>query len=214
MKIKNLRVTSGLMSIIIAGSVSVGNVSNVYAEATYAPTTVIEEKVDKKSPGFLEYTVVAGDNASVISRKITREFGEKPSTEFWPVIAFLNEYPRIINPGDVLIYPSTYERLVEFNSELKAIGWTKRYIQDNNIYHTTKEIKVPRDRIEGLLNKIYGEDVCIDEDFINNYLDVVGFNDKYPNGVTEVDNEVFFDLVGRWIPTLEELGYKKQERIK
>jgi len=41
------------------------------------------------------------DNLSKISEKICGHYKKEVTTKYWPALAFLNGYPRVINPGDI-----------------------------------------------------------------------------------------------------------------
>ena len=101
------------------------------------------------------------------------------------------------------------------NAKLRSVGWTGRYIRDNKVYGTKKMKTVSMESIGRLLHQIYGNKVCVDEDFIRLYLKAQGLDDTYILTHREgLDNEVLFELT-EWIPTLEELSeYRIEEQTK
>lgn len=204
MKIENLKLTNRVLSLLTAATITFAPVVNASA-AKYKPGTFISETVENGDTIYNQYVVKEGDTLSRISEKICSHFREEISTEFWPALAFLNEYPKVSNPGDLIIYPSTYEKLVELNSKLRELGWTSRYIIKNKIYKKTKKQALPRESIADLLCDIYGDTTCVDEDFIRLYLRAQGLEDKYYLTDNKgLSNETIFELTD-WIPTLDEL---------
>lgn len=206
MKIKNF--TAGLLTVLVAGNISLCNISSVYGEEVYKQGSIIEVKEDEGI--FHEYIVKPGDNASIISKIITRYYGEVPDSKYWTVVAFINNYPRVIQPGDVIYFPKTFEQLLKIYDKLVETGWIKKYVRENNIYK--RKIQVSMTELMGLLHEIYGDDVCIDPDFMLNYLRTIEKDDEIKIGENgEIDNETLFKLTD-WIPTLEELNTEKSEK--
>lgn len=190
-----------LLSYVVAGGImvtpAISNGETGYKHGSFI-TTSNEEN-------YNQYVVKEGDNASVISRKICAFFNQEISNKFWPVIAFYNNYPRVIHKGDIIVFPKTYEQLVEVNNQLQEMGWTKRYVERNNIYHHQKKKRITLQTIGSLLYEIYGDSVCIDEDFVRKYLRLHELNNKYDIGDTdELSVDDLFRLT-EWIPSLEEI---------
>ena len=203
MKVNNLKLSAAFLSIVVAGGITIGSLNNCYAE-TYKPGTFITEQTEVNDVKYNQYVVKKGDTLSNISIKVCKFFNEEKSTKYWPALAFLNNYPRIVKPGDILIFPETYDQLVQLNSNLRKMGWTARYIQGNNIYN--EEDSYLSFDIYKLLEEIYG--IEITDDLVNNYLECINFdseNKKY--NLNSIDNETLFALT-EWIPPLEDIGYR------
>lgn len=214
MKIENLKVTNKFLAIVAAGTIALAPVS--MASATkYKQGTFITQTVEDGENTYNQYVVKEGDNLSRISEKICSHFREEISTEYWPAIAFLNNYPKVIRPGDLIIYPNSFAKLVDMNNKLREVGWTSRYIIKNKIYKQTKKSALPRESIADLLCDIYGDTTCVDEDFILLYLRAQGLEDKYYlTDAKELSNETIFELTD-WIPTLDELNeYQNTKKRK
>ena len=211
MKKDSIRFTARVLSLALAGGLVLTTPSEVLAEKKPKEGKFIEYTTDEEGIQYNRYVVKSGDNLSRISEKICRFFGQEKSTEYWPTIAFLNGYPRVVHPGDIIVFPETFEELVLFNAKLRSMGWTARYIQNNDIYGKRKEIQ--KTSIKDLLHEIYGDNVCIDEDFVYKYLAAVGLAGKYDAGSGNFTPSELFELTD-WIPTLEDLGVKPQEKTK
>ena len=213
MKIENLNLTNKLVSLLAVATIALtpiaGNANGKYKQGTF-----ISETVENGENTYNLYVVKEGDNLSRISEKVCSHFRQEISTEFWPTIAFLNNYPRVIRPGDLIMYPNSYEQMVEMNAKLRELGWTSRYIIKNKIYKKTKKSALPRETVAALLHDIYGDTVCVDEDFIRLYLKAQGLEDKYYlTNAQSMTNEVLFELTD-WIPTLDELKEVQNKKTK
>ena len=205
MKVNNLRISSAFMAIVVAGGIAVGSISNAYGDTKYKQGTFISETVEDDDLHYNQYVVKKGDTLSKISIKICRYFNQEKSTKYWPSIAFLNNYPRTVNPGDIIVFPETFEKLESLNSDLRKNGWTARYIQNNRIYEKNIRIKPKTYSIQSLLAEIYGKDVTIDDNFIDAYLSATGLEDKYcKEDLQAIENDVIFELTD-WIPSINEL---------
>ena len=192
----------------------------------------IGEFLDENT-GTLYYTVevIENDNASRISEVIIATYNKEkqiPKEElevfdaedsktkrssFWPAVVYMNTDSGKkfrINPGDILIFPTEYEKFKELNGRVKASGWYSRYLTANKIYPPKKTYVLPKGRTMKLIQEIYtemypGEDICVDEDFVRNYLNAHNYNGKYVlKEEAEFTSEDLFVLT-EWIPTLEEL---------
>ena len=135
---------------VLALSFVLANPGEVYAEGipksmqgTFLESTYeINGEPNYEESQYGRYVVKKGDSASSISRKVCKYFDEEPTTKYWPVIAFLNGFPRVIQPGDVIIFPDTFEDMDDLLNSLKETGWTARYIQQNDVYGRRKNNKV------------------------------------------------------------------------
>ena len=192
----------------------------------------IGEFLDEKT-GTTYYTVevVENDNASRISEVIIATYNKEkqiPKEElevfdaedsktkrssFWPAVVYMNTESGkkfSINPGDILIFPTEYEKFKALNGRVKASGWYAKYLAANKIYPKKKTYILPKNRTIELIQEIYsemypGKDICVDEDFVNKYLKAHDYNGKYVlKEESNLDNEEYFGLT-EWIPTLEEL---------
>ena len=133
MKTKNLRVSPKLIAIMVAGGIALTPVNGLaVTNNTYDPGTFVKEADEFEVYG--KYVVKEGDNASRISEKVCSHLRIEITTKYWPVIAIMNGYPRVINPGDIIIFPKTKEELEEIYNEIRSSGSLARYIQQNNIY--------------------------------------------------------------------------------
>ena len=199
-----IRLMTGVMAVTMATSIAFINPQTAYAETNtkYTQRTFIEEPMEYEESQYNRYVVKKGDNISLISQKICKYYGEEMTTKYWPVLAFLNGFPRIIQPGDIIIFPGTFEDMDSLLNSLKETGWTARYIQKNDVYGKRK--KQVTHTVGSLLAEIYGEQVCVDPDFVALYLNAQGLNGKY-NIDSPVDTtDMLFNLT-EWIPTLQEL---------
>ena len=204
MKNKNLVISRKMISLLVAGGIVLTPMTMVLANS-YKENIQINQQEEKN---YYEYCVVKGDNLSQISRKLCFFFGEDVSTKYWPALAFLNDFPKVLQPGDIIKFPKSFEGLVLLNETLRKENWTAKYIQNNNIYGKKKNL-VSRSIMAALLEDIYGDSACVDDDFILKYLDVHGLLDEYE--LTEEDSykpDIFFQLT-EWIPTLDELELEK-----
>ena len=205
---------------VLALSFVLANPGEVYAEGipksmqgTFLESTYeINGEPNYEESQYGRYVVKKGDSASSISRKVCKYFDEEPTTKYWPVIAFLNGFPRVIQPGDVIIFPDTFEDMDELLNSLKETGWTARYIQQNDVYGRRKNNKGVT--LIQLLTEIYGDTACVDPDFVYQYLKVQGLQGQYDmDSIVNGDNETLFRLT-EWIPTLEELGIEPLTKPK
>ena len=207
----NIRFTSAVLSLALATGIALTTPSECFAEKKNKQGKFIGAIENEEGQRYNQYVVKKGDNVSRITQKICKYYGKEISTEYWPAIAFLNGFPRVLQPNDIIIFPETYEELVILNANLKSVGWTDRYIQSNNIYARSKNETYSS--IYGLLHEIYGDDVCIDEDFVRKYLKTVGLSGKYNLTSGNFTNNQLFELT-EWIPSLEELGVEPSKSIK
>lgn len=203
-----LRIKSGVLALAVAGGITLTNPPKVYAEEVkphYTQGTFLEDQMEYEESQYGRYVVKKGDNISSISQKICRRFGEDTTTKYWPVLAFLNGFPRVIQPGDIIIFPATFEDMDQLLQDLKETGWTSRYIQQNDVYGKKKKAQ-KRTTVGELIAEIYGEEACTDPDFVRRYLQAQGLSGKYTMDSEIEGTNMLFELT-EWIPTLEELGY-------
>lgn len=195
------RFVSAVLTIVAAANLFYATNTKAIADTKKGNKTKVEETVT--ITGFEQYTVKEGDNASRISEKICNRLHIEQTTKYWPVIAFLNDYPRIIHPGDIIIYPKDAVEMENLYQNLRKTGWLARYIQKQDIYGTKK--KAARTTLGQLLSEIYGPGVCIDPDFVALYLKAQGLEGRFDiDSIVNGDNDTLF-LVTEWIPTLDEL---------
>ena len=199
-----VRIMSGVLTLVVAAGISLSNPGKVHAEniPTYKQGTFIEEPMEYEESQYKRYVVKKGDNISTISRKICNYYGEESTTKYWPVLAFLNNFPRVIQPGDILIFPGTFEDVDGLWNDLNETGWIKRYVKENNVYGKKKK---SNKTVGDLIAEIYGDKACADPDFVKAYLEAQGLGNKYSIDTPLNGNDMLFELT-EWIPTLEELG--------
>ena len=216
MKKNNLRVTPKLIALLVAGGISLAPVAgSCLTNNSYDPGTFVKYVDEDETRQYGEYIVKEGDNLSRISEKVCSHLRIEITPKYWPVLAFLNDYPRVIEPGDVILYPKSAEFLEIMNDKLQELGWTSKYKQTYKVYgEKKKKAKLSMEAVGLLLSNIYGEEVCVDEDFIRLYLKVKGLDDKYIlTNNSEIDNNTLFDLT-EWIPTLDEILEYQRKLIK
>ncbi len=196
----------GATTLFGATSAALAETKANYKQGTFLDVQVVQDAETNATFEYGYYVVKEGDNLSRISEKITVHLGAEQTTKYWPVLAYLNGYPRVIQPGDLVIYPVDMEVMDSILAKLKK-GWLARYIQKNNIY---KEKNTVRRLIETIYHEMYGDTVCVDPDFIALYLRAVGLEGKVDAGTAITDTELMFQLT-EWIPSLEQLDEVAQE---
>ena len=104
-----LRIKSGLLALMVAGGITLVHAPKAMAEEAkpkYKEGTFIDipsfDEHEESQYGI--YVVKEGDNLSKISEKICRHQGVEISTKYWPVLAYLNGYPKVAQPGDLLFF--------------------------------------------------------------------------------------------------------------
>ena len=216
MKEKNLRVSPKLIALLVAGGIALAPIPGTcLTNNSYDPGTFVREVEMDETQEYGMYIVKEGDNLSRISEKICSHFRKEITPKYWPALAFLNNYPRIIKPGDKIIFPKTFERLVEMNDKLQELGWTSKYKQTYKVYGTKKKVPLSMEMVGVILSDIYGDEVCVDEDFIRLYLKVQGLDQKYYlNKAPSINPDDYFALTD-WIPTIEEINeYQETHKTK
>lgn len=198
----------GATTLFGATSTALADTQAKYKEGTFLDVQVVQDEKTEATFEYGYYVVKEGDNLSRISEKITVHLGVEQTTKYWPVLAYLNGYPRIIHPGDLVIYPADIEALDNILTKLKK-GWLAKYIQKNNIY---KEKNTVRRLIETIYHEWYGDTVCVDPDFIDLYIRAVGLEGKVDGNTPITDTELLFQLT-EWIPSLEQLDEAAQENV-
>ena len=192
--------TTATVMVAVTVMTAVPGVVNAEEVKNYKQGTFIEELMPYEESQYGRYVVEKNDNASKISEKICKHFGQKVESKFWPVIAYLNEYPRIIRPGDIIIFPGTYEDMVTMLEVLDQSGWTAAYKRVYKVYQHKKKLTVKQ-----LIQQIYLYDILVDDEIAQKYLKKLGLDGEYSiDSILSDDNEVFKFV--DWIPTLEELG--------
>ena len=185
------------------------------AQAESLPTTIITDTTNTKykEGSFIEdyaivdgimcdgYVVKRGDTTSRISEKTSKHLGLEKTTKYWPVIAYLNDYPRIINPKDIVAFPSNTEVLDELLANLKSSNWVSKYIQYNGIYKNHKRNVT----VGEIIDDIFGKGASKDTEFVKRYIKTVGMNPSQFTSSSELNVTSYFRLTD-WIPTTEELG--------
>ena len=130
---ENIRISRRMMALLVAGGISMAPIpGTAVTNNSYDPGTFV--KMADENEVYGQYVVKKGDNASRISEKVCSHLRVEITPKYWPAIAFLNGYPRVIDEGDIIIFPKTIEELETLNNELRECGWTARYIQKNKIY--------------------------------------------------------------------------------
>ena len=217
MKKDTLRVTPKLIALLVAGGISLAPVAgSCLTNNSYNPGTFVKYVEEDESRQYGEYIVKDGDNLSRISEKVCSHLKIEITPKYWPVLAFLNDYPRVIKPGDVILYPKNAEFLEIMNDKLQESGWTSKYKQTYKVYgEKKKKAKLSMETVGLLLYNIYGERVCVDEDFIRLYLEVKGLDDKYILTTnSKIDNNTLLELT-EWIPSLDDIKeYQKEKKPK
>ena len=171
---------------------------NAYAESgAYKQGTIVQ--VERENGEIRDaYIMKDGDNLSRVSEKLCRKvYGIEPTTKYWPVLAFMNGYPKVGQPGDEIIYPATLEEMEARLSFLKKSGLFAKYVQQNNIYKK-------KFTVSDLLHDIYSSQVCVDPDFIANYLETLGLTGIYDADTVIQSTQDLFYLT-EWIPSLPQL---------
>lgn len=212
-----LRFISGVVATTLAvgGTLMLSNEPNAYADTIVKKKfgTFIEDFDPYEEGEYVKYIVQKGDNLSNISRRVCRYFEKNITTKYWPVIAYLNEYPRTIHVGDEVIFPSNFEDMDELLKTLDESGWITSY---RRLLKKRKEIKAKyiednKDNTVGaIIDDIYGEGKSSDKDFVKRYLSVVGLSSSY-NETTILSKDEIFKLTES-IPSLEELEVKVKKK--
>ena len=217
MKDENIKLSRKLISLLVAGGISMAPIhGSAITDNSRDPGTFVKYVEMDETTEYGEYIVKEGDNLSRISEKVCSHLRIEITPKYWPALAFLNGYPRVINPKDVVIFPKNANDLIELNEKLQEIGWTSRYKATYKVYGIKKPKKpLSMLSVGGLLSEIYGPSVCVDPDFIHLYLEIQGLDDKYYLTTRDcLDNETLFRLT-EWIPTLDELKeYNNKTKVK
>ena len=147
---------------------------------------------------------------SSFTEKICKHNGVEVSTKYWPVIAYLNQYPRTIRPSDIVIFLDSVENMDELLAGLKSSNWYSKYVQYNDIRKNAKK----NITIGQVLDEIYGTGTSKDSAFVKKYLKTIGMDPEKYNAGSELNNYTYFRLTD-WIPTSEELvGENNKEKTK
>ena len=197
---KNLKLSQKIGSVLLAGSIILSSPTAALAEKAPKEGSYILVGTEQAEPDakFNIYIVKEGDNLSRISEKICRKvYGIEPTTKYWPVLAFMNGYPKVAQPGDEILFPTTLEEMDARLTYLKESGLYGKYVRNNNIYKKKLTVK-------GLLEQIYGKKVCVDPDFIQTYLKTLGLEGTYDaDSVIKTTDDLWF--LTEWIPSLPQM---------
>lgn len=206
-----IKLATGVTAFMLTMSpVFAGSINNAYAEGVktasvtdtkYKEGTFIENYMVDGEKTYNGYVVKRGDTTSRISEKASKYLKAEKSTKYWPVIAYLNNYPRTIKPGEIVIFPNNIEDMNELLSNLKSTNWVSKYIQYNGIYKNKKK----NITVGEVIDQIYGKGASQDPTFVRKYLKTVGMNPANYNASSELNGDSYFRLTD-WIPTIEELG--------
>lgn len=186
-----------------------------------------------ENTGITYYTieVIQGDNASKLSEAIIAVYNkekqipeedlklfDKPNTKvsrssFWPAVVYMNVEPGrnfSIIPGDILVFPTEYEKFKSINGEVKASGWYSNYVSKNNIHPPRPVIELPKEVVRRYVQGIYDEaypeaNVYVDDDILRAYLRAHRENGKF-----EFNRNATFDYdkqfaITDWVPTPDQL---------
>ena len=124
---------------VVAGGILFSPLSDVLADKPKQGTFFqIEDENFEEGKIFTYYVVKKGDYLSKICRNICVYCGQPISDDWWPSLAFQNGYPRVIQPGDTIRFYTDFERNLELDKQLRNVGWTRRYIRENDVYGTRK----------------------------------------------------------------------------
>lgn len=206
-----LRLKSGLLALLVAGGMTLVHTPKVCAEdlkPKYTEGTFIDNpnEVDEHEESQYKYYVVKeGDNLSRISEKICRHEGHEITTKYWPALAFLNGYPKISNPGDLIMYLEDMDDMDALLQSLKETKWTARYIQANDVYAQDKTSGGYT--IKELLIEIYGKKAAEDPAFFKKFMKAQNLYGKYTLDSVVTGTNMLAELT-LWIPTFEQLDYQ------
>ncbi len=214
------RIATGALVATMAVSMVFGNATTAYAASNtqYKQGTFVTITNELTEKDYTVYIVKEGDYTSKISEKICRHFGVEISTKYWPVVAFMNGFPRVLQPGDIIFFPDTIEEMDKKLAEYKKSGKFARYVQKYNIYRDD-DYDVIKDAwtIGQLLDDIYHNNwktnADIDPDFLKLYLKEVGLSGDYSLD-TKIDNLDLYVALTIYVPTLEQIGYTEPEQVR
>ncbi len=242
------KITAGLISLLMTSSLALAEVPQSYS-AEEITTSYVGEVLNEvigfdydDEEGVLHtihckaYEVVPNDSPSRISRIMCREYGVEETEKYWPVFCYMNRYPKMIHPGDIVIYPETIEETIELYDFLERTNWIHDYVVANDVYnerqrttgdnsrgHSTRKTRIKGAfmtnwTIASVLDEIYGEGTSENENFVNAYLSAVNMNDydeRLESGINERLNNEEVSMLTDWIPTREDLteyGYNPKTK--
>ncbi len=226
MKKNGLRILSGLAALMISGSsYTLVKLNNAKAEGTndtiinyydadlenpkmiqivdVTPVEITEENnISENNIEFGEYTVVRGDNASIISKKICKHvYHIEPTTKYWPVIAFLNGYPRVIHAGDVIVYPKNLKDMEKMLTWIKSSNngtkdsWLVKYLRSHRVYFDGERYLIENPQTAGeIFDEMFGKGASKNIELFNYYLKVLGIEGKYTPNTLVVSFEGVWEL--------------------
>ena len=217
MKEKNLRISPKLIALLVAGGIVLAPIpGSCITNDSYEPGTFVKWVEQQEENEYGEYIVKEGDNLSRISEKVCSHLKIEITPKYWPVLAYLNHYPRVITPGDIIIFPKSASELEEMNDKLQKSGWTSKYKQTYKVYGVKRpKKKISMEAVADILREVYGDEVCVDPDFVLLYMKTTGLDSKYKLTTNkDLDNNTIFDLT-EWFPTIEELNqYQETHKPK
>lgn len=206
----NVKLAAGVTAIMLSMTPVLAGTTNAYAEGIVNNETVqkkykegsfVEDFLSNEDIHYNGYVVKKGDNTSKISEKICKYYNVEKSTKYWPVVAYLNSFPRMIKPGDIIYFPSSIEVMDELLGRLKSSNWYSSYVQYNGIYKNHKRNLT----VGEVIDEIFGKGASKDPTFVRKYLKAVGMDPSKYSSTSELNADSYFKLTD-WIPTTEELG--------
>ncbi len=179
---KNLKLRMLSLGVAVTMPFVSCHMSKIHAEETdWTMASYMEENLendDIDSVELAEYTVKKGDNSSRISEWICTNAYDIASTQkYWPVIAYINKYPRTIHPGNIIYYPKTLKGMEVYYSYVMTTGWYYGYVNNNHIYGNGKTLG-------DIINSIYGEDASADPEFVATFVRLIGEDPEKINAGT------------------------------
>ena len=192
-----IRLSRKLMALLVAGEICMAPLpGTALTDNSYDPGTFVKRVEQNESSMYGEYIVKKGDNLSRISEKVCSHLRIEITTKYWPALAYLNHYPRVIDEGDIIIFPKSAEKLEELNNKLQASGWTSKYKQTYKVYGVKKpKKKLSMSAVAKILSEYYGPEVCVDPDLVRLYLKTTGLDSKYYLSIDDkIDNDTYFDM--------------------
>ena len=204
MKKDSLRITPKLIALLLAGGIALTPIAgSATTDNSYDPGTFVKKVEQVEDAKYGIYIVMEGDTASRISEKICSHERIHITTKYWPVVKYLN--PGVLNEGEQIIFPLDPNELEELCDDLHK-GWLADYIQKHNVYPKVERKKISYEDAAKLIAELYqGQDVCIDPDFVRQYLKTTGLDKKYKlSSAKELSNDDIAAF-GDWIPTLEDI---------
>ena len=221
-KESKVKLMSGVVTLALATGIVLSSPVNAYAEGIQKPKqgTFIDnpaefdpELAEFDSELYDGYVVKSGDSLSKISTYITKYFGEEISSKYWPVLADING-AKGIHPGDIIVFPETFEAMDEYWNELNANGDVTKY--KKKYYRKAKTTKTVMELVQEIYSEYGDGSACVDPDFVRKYLAIQGLSGKYDidSVINMSDGDQVFELT-EWIPDQDEVeNYKIKNKNK